>query len=55
MKKKLSGWKATSLSFAGRITLAQASLDNISGYVMQASVIPSSACDEAERLCRNFI
>jgi len=35
MRKKLTGWKENSLSFAGRITLAQSSLANIPGYVMQ--------------------
>lgn len=40
MRKKLSGWKATSLSFAGRITLAQSSLANIHGYVLQSAPIP---------------
>lgn len=31
MRKKLSGWKSNSLSFTGRVTLAQASLSNIQG------------------------
>lgn len=55
MKKKLVGWKANSLSFAGRVTLAQASLSNIPGYVIQTCVIPVAACDEAKKLCRDFI
>lgn len=55
MGKKMSNWKASSLSFAGRVTLAQASLSSIPGYVMQATVIPSSICEEAEKLCQNFI
>lgn len=55
MRKKLSVWKANSLSFASWVTLAQSSLSSMSGYVMQASVIPLSVCDEAEKLCRNFI
>lgn len=55
MGKKLSVWKANSLSFAGRVTLAQSSLASMHGYVMQSSVIPLSVCDEAEKLCRNFI
>lgn len=55
MRKKLSGWKATSLSFAGRITLAQSSLEAIPGYVLQSAPIPSGVCDEAEKICRDFI
>lgn len=55
MKKKLSGWKASSLSFTARVTLAQTPLSSIPGYVIQACAILVSICDEAERLCRNFI
>lgn len=55
MKNKMSGWEAYSLSFAGRVTLAQASLANITGYVMQTCAIPISVCEEAAKLCRNFI
>lgn len=55
MCKKLSGWKANFLSFASRITLAQASLSSIPGYVLQTSPIPVSVCNEAEKLCRDFI
>lgn len=55
MCKKLAGWKAKSLSFAGKVTLAQASLLNIPGYVFQTSLIPASMCEEAEKLCRDFM
>lgn len=55
VKKKLSGWKAKSLSMAGRITLAQSSLFSIPDYVMQTTVIPVAICEEIERLCRDFI
>lgn len=55
MKKKLNGWKAKTLSFAGRVTLAQSSLSCIPGYAMQTAAIPSSICEDAERVCRNFI
>jgi hypothetical protein len=46
MRKKLSCWKSNSLSFAGRITLAQSSLTSILGYIMQTCNIPASVCDE---------
>lgn len=55
MRRKLSGWKASKLSFAGRVTLAQSSLANIPGYVVQSTPIPASVCEEAERICRDFI
>jgi hypothetical protein len=46
--EKLSGWKGSStLSFAGKITLAQSSLSNIPAYVMQTASIPASACEKA--------
>ncbi|GAU38761.1 hypothetical protein TSUD_64920 [Trifolium subterraneum] len=51
----LSGWKAKTLSFAGRVTLAQTSLVHIPGYVLQSIPIPVSVCQEVEQICRNFI
>lgn len=50
MRKKLSGWKASFLSFAGRVALAQSSLASIPGYVLQATPVPLSICDEAEKI-----
>ncbi|CAN1845613.1 Putative ribonuclease H protein At1g65750 [Linum perenne] len=41
MDAKLSGWKASSLSLAGRITLALSVLNAITAYAMQTSVLPS--------------
>lgn len=55
MKKKLSYWKSKSLSFSGRITLAQACLYSILGYIIQSMAVPASVCDEVEAICRNFI
>lgn len=54
MRKKLTGWKANSLSFAGRVTLAQSTLSSILGYIIQATQIPPSVCEE-EKTCRDFI
>lgn len=42
---KLSGWKATTLSQAGRISLAQSCICSV----------PTSICDEVERMCCDFI
>ncbi|KAJ1418524.1 hypothetical protein SESBI_15821 [Sesbania bispinosa] len=55
VRKKLVGWKASSLSMAGRITLAQSTIMSMLNYLMQASVFPIGVCEEIERLCRNFI
>lgn len=55
MRGKLSSWKSASLSFAGRVTLAQSSLASILGYAMQTTPLPISVIDEAERICRDFI
>ncbi|KAJ1422973.1 hypothetical protein SESBI_12746 [Sesbania bispinosa] len=41
VKQKLAGWKANSLSMAGRITLAQAAVMSIPNYLMQAFVFPT--------------
>lgn len=55
MRKNCLIGRLLPVSLAGRITLAQASLANIPGYVMQSSAIPAIVCDEAERMCMNFI
>lgn len=55
MRKKLFGWKAHSLSFTGRVTLAQASLESILGYILQSAPIPAGVCDEAEKLCQDLL
>lgn len=47
--------KASSLSQAGWISLAQSCIMSIPSYVMQCSKILASICDEAERLCSDFI
>lgn len=55
VKKKLSGWKADSLSFAGRVALAQSCLLSLPTYIMQTTPIPAGICMEIESLCKNFI
>lgn len=50
MRKKLTGRKAKTLSFTGRVTLAQASLVNIPGYVFQSTLIPSYICVKLKKL-----
>lgn len=55
IRSKLSRWKASTLSQAGRISLAQSCVMSVPCYVMQISKIPASICDEVERMCRDFI
>lgn len=51
VRSKLAGWKAKTVSFAGRITLAQSCNMSIPMYVMQSTGLPTSICEEVERLC----
>ncbi|CAN1144211.1 Putative ribonuclease H protein At1g65750 [Linum perenne] len=55
MDQKLTGWKASSLSLAGRVTLAQSVLSAIPSYIMQTSVLPSHICSEIDKKIRNFV
>lgn len=55
VRRKLTSWKARTLCFAGRVTLAQSTVMNLPSYVMQTTTILVSICDEVERLCRDFI
>lgn len=55
IRNKLSGWKASTLSQAGRISLAQSCIFSIPTYIMQTSKLPAATCDEVERLCCAFI
>ncbi|CAN1800035.1 Putative ribonuclease H protein At1g65750 [Linum perenne] len=52
---KLAGWKANTLSLAGRVTLASSVLNSIPSYVMQTAVLPVHICDGIDRKIRNFI
>ncbi|CAN1181654.1 Putative ribonuclease H protein At1g65750, partial [Linum perenne] len=53
--QKLTGWKANSLSLAGRVTLAQSVLAAIPAYAMQTAVIPVMTCEVIDRKIRNFV
>ena len=53
--KKLLRWNISSLSLAGRVTLAQSVLQAISYYSMQTTSYPASVCDNIERACHSFI
>ncbi|CAL1383991.1 unnamed protein product [Linum trigynum] len=53
--QRLAGWKARSLSLAGRVTLAISVLNALPNYVMQTSVLPISLCDAIDRKVRAFV
>ncbi|KAK9111585.1 hypothetical protein Scep_019104 [Stephania cephalantha] len=52
---KLSGWRSSQLSFAGRVTLTKACLQSIPVYLMQSAKLCVSICDEIGKVVRNFI
>ena len=53
--KKLSGWKARTLSTAGRVTLAQSVFSSIPLYAMQSAKLLRSICDEVDKKTHMFI
>lgn len=54
-RRKLAGWKATTLSLAGRLTLAKSVLSTLPFYAMQSTKIPAGTIGRTEALIRNFI
>ncbi|CAN1132976.1 Putative ribonuclease H protein At1g65750, partial [Linum perenne] len=55
LDNRLSGWKARSLSLAGRVTLAQSVLTAIPAYAMQTSVLLATTCDAIDKRIRDFV
>lgn len=55
VQAKLAGWKAKSLSLAGRITLATSVLTSLPLYTMQSTLLPSGTCKSIEKIIRQFI
>lgn len=53
-RKKLSNWNSSSLSLAGRITLARSCLSCMPNYIMHTLALPASVCDSAEAICRTL-
>ncbi|CAN1312873.1 Putative ribonuclease H protein At1g65750, partial [Linum perenne] len=52
---KLSGWKCSSLSLAGRVTLAVSVLNALPAYAMQTCFIPFTICDKIDAKIRSFV
>ena len=55
IQNKLNGWKAKSLSLAGRTTLVKAVTSTILNHVMQTNWLPQATCDQIDKLNRNFL
>ncbi|KAL8142510.1 hypothetical protein V2J09_015542 [Rumex salicifolius] len=55
VSKRLQGWKARSLSLAGRVTLATSVLSSLSLYTMQTSYIPRIVCDDIDKMIKGFV
>ncbi|MCH86827.1 RNA-directed DNA polymerase (Reverse transcriptase) [Trifolium medium] len=55
VSSKLSAWKANTLSFAGRVTLAKSVIEAVPIYPMMSSKIPKSCLDDIQRMQRQFI
>jgi hypothetical protein len=52
---KLSMWKATHLSFAGRVTLAKSVIEAVPIYPMMFTPIPKACLEQIQKMQRNFI
>jgi hypothetical protein len=55
VSNKLSAWKASHLSFAGRVTLAKSVIEAVPIYPMMSSSIPKSCLEDIQRIQRSFI
>lgn len=55
MQRKLSGWKASMLSLAGRAILIQTVASSIPTYTMQTIKIAKNVCDHIDKINRNFL
>jgi hypothetical protein len=52
--KKINSWSSKSLSKAGREVLIKSVLQSIPTYLMSLFTIPSSLCDEIEKMMNSF-
>ena len=53
--RRLTGWNATHLSLAARVTLAQSVLQAIPVYAMQTTLLPPPVRHKLDKSCRRFI
>ncbi|XP_019173838.1 PREDICTED: uncharacterized protein LOC109169412 [Ipomoea nil] len=52
---RLDGWKAKTLSLAGRVVLARSVLNAMPAYTMQTTYLPKGVCLEIEKRTRKFV
>lgn len=52
---RLKGWQTKTLSFAGRVTLANSILTSLPLYTMQSAYIPRTICDKIDAKVRGFV
>lgn len=55
MKTKLSAWKASLLTHAGKIVLIKSTLLSIPAYPMQMSKLPQSICKQIDNFFKDFL
>ena len=55
IQRKLAGWKARLLSFAGKVVLTQSVLAAIPAYVMQGTMLLGKTIEAIDQVRRNFI
>ncbi|KAJ0493102.1 putative RNA-directed DNA polymerase [Helianthus annuus] len=55
LQKRLSSWKARTLSFAGRVTLAKAVLGSLPSYYLSIYIAPKAVIKKLESIRRMFV
>ncbi|KAL5819904.1 hypothetical protein ACOSQ4_023746 [Xanthoceras sorbifolium] len=55
VQRRLTSWKSSTLSLAGRITLIKAVTSAISVYAMQSAKLPNDLCYKLDRVNRKFL
>ncbi|CAN0870549.1 Putative ribonuclease H protein At1g65750 [Linum grandiflorum] len=53
--RRLAGWKAKTLSLAGRVTLATSVLNAIPSFAMQTVALPDQICVAIDKKIRSFV
>ncbi|KAF7815291.1 putative ribonuclease H protein At1g65750 family [Senna tora] len=54
VNNKLAGWKAKTLSQAGRLTFIKAIWQPLNMYNMSSDFIPKKYCNKMDAICTNF-